>query len=57
MHEGGARATNSHVSCLIIDDREVQNDFATVYQTDRIRWKGHDEVTRVLDVLVEHIRF
>jgi hypothetical protein len=44
------------VSYPILDDREDEDGFVTVYQTDRVRWKGHDEVTRVLGVLAEHMR-
>jgi hypothetical protein len=43
------------VSCPILDDVEDEDGFVTIYQTDWIRWKGHDDVVRVLGVMAEHM--
>lgn len=44
------------VSCPFLDDEEDEDGFVTIHQTDRIYWKWHNEVTRVLSVLAGHMR-
>lgn len=47
----------SQFSYPFLDEEEDEDGFVTVYQTDWIRWKGHDEVVRVLGVMAEDMRF
>lgn len=44
------------VSCPFLDDEEDENGFVAIHQTNRIRWKGHCEVTRALGVMAAHMR-
>jgi hypothetical protein len=46
----------SQVTCPILYDEEDEDGFVTIFQTDRVRWEGHEKVTEVLGVLAEHMR-
>ena len=45
-----------HVCCALQDEKEDEDGFVKVEKTNWIRWKVHDEVTRVLGVMAEHMR-
>lgn len=44
------------VCCVFLDDREDEDGFVEICQTDWVQCKGHDEAKRVLGLIAKHMR-